>query len=65
MIKTYAFFLIPINRSEAGINYTINGLVCSGKRDSNARPFPWQGDALPLSYTRKFFHIIKGCKMGG
>ena len=26
----------------------------SGRRDSNSRPSPWQGDALPLSYFRKF-----------
>ena len=25
----------------------------SGKRGSNSRPSPWQGDALPLSYYRK------------
>ncbi len=24
----------------------------SGKRDLNPRPPPWQGDALPLSYSR-------------
>ena len=24
----------------------------SGRRDSNPRPSPWQGDALPLSYSR-------------
>ena len=24
----------------------------SGRRDSNSRPPPWQGDALPLSYFR-------------
>src|SRR5262245_63252597 len=24
----------------------------SGRRDSNPRPRPWQGRALPLSYTR-------------
>jgi hypothetical protein len=24
----------------------------SGKRDSNPRPPPWQGGALPLSYSR-------------
>ena len=30
-----------------------NGLkYWSGKRDSNPRPSPWQGDALPLSYSR-------------
>jgi hypothetical protein len=26
----------------------------SGRRDSNARHLPWQGNALPLSYTRIF-----------
>src|SRR5690554_6006863 len=26
----------------------------SGKGDSNSRPSPWQGDALPLSYSRFF-----------
>ena len=26
----------------------------SGKRDSNSRPPPWQGGALPLSYFRKW-----------
>ena len=25
----------------------------SAKRDSNSRPSPWQGDALPLSHSRK------------
>ena len=26
----------------------------SGRRDSNSRPSPWQGDALPLSHFRIF-----------
>ena len=33
----------------------------SGRRDSNSRPSPWQGDALPLSHFRvsclSFFRI--------
>ena len=29
-------------------------LKWSGKRDSNSRPPPWQGGALPLSYFRKY-----------
>jgi hypothetical protein len=29
-----------------------SGFVWSGRRDSNPRPRPWQGRALPLSYTR-------------
>jgi hypothetical protein len=31
-----------------------NDLIGSGWRDSNARHQPWQGCALPLSYTRIF-----------
>src|SRR5256714_11287572 len=32
--------------------------IWSGRRDLNSRPSPWQGDALPLSYSRfsKKFH---------
>ena len=30
-----------------------SGRNWSWKRDSNPRPSPWQGDALPLSYSRK------------
>jgi hypothetical protein len=32
--------------------------IWSGRRDSNPRPRPWQGRALPLSYTR----IPKDCR---
>ena len=27
-------------------------VIWSGRRDLNSRPSPWQGDALPLSYSR-------------
>src|SRR5215213_4503827 len=27
-------------------------ILWSGRRDLNSRPSPWQGDALPLSYSR-------------
>ena len=27
-------------------------IIWSGRRDSNSRPSPWQGDALPLSHFR-------------
>ncbi len=30
----------------------------SGKRDSNSRPSPWQGDALPLSHFRMLFQAF-------
>ena len=28
--------------------------IWSGRRDSNSRPSPWQGDALPLSHFRMY-----------
>ena len=40
----------PWGRKIANRNYGI----WSGKRDSNSRPQPWQGCALPLSYSRKY-----------
>src|SRR5688500_895803 len=35
----------------------------SGKRDSNPRPQPWQGCALPLSYSRNPF-AVANCNKG-
>ncbi len=32
----------------------------SGRRDSNPRPSPWQGDALPLRHFRVGHHFIAG-----
>ena len=32
----------------------------SGKRDLNPRPSPWQGDALPLSYSRSITSRSEG-----
>ena len=32
--------------------------IWSGKRDSNSRPPPWQGGALPLSYFRMTKDIL-------
>ena len=31
--------------------------IWSGKRGSNSRPQPWQGCALPLSYSRRSLSI--------
>lgn len=33
-------------------NPEIRRMTWSGRRDLNSRPSPWQGDALPLSYSR-------------
>jgi hypothetical protein len=30
----------------------------SGRWDSNPRPSPWQGDVLPLNYTRKSWPLL-------
>src|SRR5262249_51312056 len=32
--------------------FRLDPLNWSGRRDLNSRPSPWQGDALPLSYSR-------------
>ena len=32
----------------------------SGRRDSNSRPSPWQGDALPLSHFRIKILLVEG-----
>ena len=42
---------------------THNVVKWSGRRDSNSRPSPWQGDALPLSHFRTL--IIKLLVEGG
>ena len=31
----------------------------SAKRDSNSRPSPWQGDALPLSHSRRSVPFLR------
>src|SRR5690625_3664908 len=33
-------------------------VLWSGRRDSNPRPPPWQGDILPLNYFRKIFYLM-------
>ena len=54
----------PATRCNAASRYEESPQMCrrqdfmtkkwSGKRDSNSRPPPWQGGALPLSYFRKW-----------
>ena len=46
-----AFFIwiAPYRRSQPGWRRRAEW---SGRRDLNSRPSPWQGDALPLSYSR-------------
>ena len=51
----------PALQSSLGLNFWENPAarrrllqlaIWSGRRDLNPRPSPWQGDALPLSYSR-------------
>lgn len=40
----------------------VREIIWSGRRDLNPRPSPWQGDALPLSYSRASSgRFIAGC----
>jgi hypothetical protein len=39
----------PVGNAQSGIKISADW---SGRRDLNPRPSPWQGDALPLSYSR-------------
>ena len=43
------FRFAPYRRSQPGWRRRAEW---SGRRDLNSRPSPWQGDALPLSYSR-------------
>ncbi len=36
----------------------------SGRRDLNSRPSPWQGDALPLSYSRLLNRVYRAGQTG-
>ena len=42
----------PIARDALRFTYIVCGLFWSGRRDSNSRPLPWQGSALPLCNSR-------------
>ena len=43
-------------------NFNFLAKCWSGRRDSNPRPRPWQGRALPLSYTRVFNRLLAGIR---
>ncbi len=47
--------LIP--QADMAIGYQPIVLSKSGRRDSNSQPSPWQGDVLPLNYTRRSLHF--------
>jgi hypothetical protein len=41
--------IVPVHLSQSGL---CRREEWSGRRDLNSRPLPWQGNALPLSYSR-------------
>ena len=47
----------PTNKSfaDSRLNHLATPPNWSGRRDLNSRPPPWQGGALPLSYSRVSF----------
>ena len=47
----HAFILNPSSFIPR-LSFRLDREVWSGRRDLNSRPSPWQGDALPLSYSR-------------
>src|SRR5688572_10560805 len=46
------YFRVATNSLKSKFHFVFSGLNWSGRRDSNPRPQPWQGCALPLSYAR-------------
>ena len=51
-------FVLPLNYAYINKKTTRSLFTCcllnwSGKRDSDPRHLPWQGSALPLSYSRR------------
>jgi hypothetical protein len=54
----------PIPRCTSSISVGCDA-EWSGRRDLNSRPSPWQGDALPLSYSRLTqIRVYRGGKIG-
>ena len=47
------------------VDFCRGGAEWSGRRDLNSRPSPWQGDALPLSYSRLRRFEYTGLPKGG
>jgi hypothetical protein len=51
-LRTGTSEVIPVSRQGEANRLEKKTGCWSGKRDLNSRPSPWQGDALPLSYSR-------------
>jgi hypothetical protein len=54
------FYCITGGGARYAGKHAVGGGEISGRRDSNPRPSPWQGDALPLSHFR--IKLTKWCR---
>ena len=56
-IKVLQTLTLPLGYSAINYNW-------SGRRDSNSRRSPWQGDALPLSHSRNIWWLDQESNQG-
>src|SRR5271168_2556175 len=57
-VLSMGLYFVPFHRSQPGRRRRAEW---SGRRDLNSRPSPWQGDALPLSYSRLEQYRVYRC----
>ena len=53
---------IELHPRNTGRIYILPEILWSGRRDSNSRHSPWQGDALPLSHSRRCFGVLSSAR---
>ncbi len=54
------YVIVPVGSQPLTAAPWVGRADWSGRRDLNPRPSPWQGDALPLSYSRLVLAEYKG-----
>ena len=54
----YHLAMAPYLFLKQNLAFVARFYLWSGRRDSNSRRSPWQGDALPLSHSRIFFSVV-------
>ena len=59
-VEPATFWFVVRHSIQLRYGCKILNLVQSGRRDSNPRPPPWQGDVLPLNYFRKIDMPTRG-----
>src|SRR5579863_463506 len=59
-----AYVSVPAEKSPSARIAPAGTKTWSGRRGSNPRHRPWQGRALPLSYSRSVFRFYRSCVFG-